>query len=280
MSWNPNDQSYLLVTAQLLSEINFSRPVRGKVQRKRKALIEPPSVLTEFEEAEALRSLKRVCPDACILTKDDSDTDTASDDEEIPPASNLKKMTRAQAESVLWKRQRVGRITASLVHDIKTLKDSTDSSRCVASVMRYCERDLGNIEHVSYCLRKERKAKKLNVASKEHDQFVLRDSGLVVDTTFPVFAASPDGVRTCACHGESLIEVKCCSAHRNIFVSDIPEIDKDFFLEPQTLKIKENHRYFTQVQFQMYLCQKQFCDFIVFTDKGIFSKQFTINQVL
>lgn len=135
-----------------------------------------------------------------------------------------------------------------------------------------CERDLGNIEHVSYGLRNERKAQELyfDVASKKHDQFGLRDCGLDIDTTFPVFAASPDGVRTCACHGEGLIKVKCCSAHRNIFVADIPEIDKDFLLEPQTLKLKENHRYFTQVQFQMYVCQKQFCDFIVFTDKGIF----------
>lgn len=86
-----------------------------------------------------MRRLKRVCPDACILTKDDSDIDTASDDEEMPPvlvkehticcesltpdelmkecenlledykvtpiqASNLEKMTRAQAESVFWTR--------------------------------------------------------------------------------------------------------------------------------------------------------------------------------
>ena len=42
------------------------------------------------EEADALRALKRICPDACILTKDDSDTDTASDDDEMPPVSTYR----------------------------------------------------------------------------------------------------------------------------------------------------------------------------------------------
>lgn len=187
-------------------------------------------------------------------------------------ASNLEKMTRGQAQSILWKRQRVGRITASFVHDIKTLKDDTNPARCIKKVMKTDERDLSNLEHVSYGLKNEKKARNLyaSIVCKEHQNFVLEDCGLVIDTTFPVFAASPDGVRSCLCHGDGLIEVKCCSVHRNLFVHEIPDIDKDFCLAPKTLKLKQSHRYFSQIQFQMYVCQKEFCDFVMFTDKGIF----------
>ena len=107
---------------------------------------------------------------------------------------------------------------------------------------------------------------------KEHGNFLMRDSGLMIDTTFPMFAASPDGVGTCDCHGEGLLEVKCTYKHRDLFVSDIPDCDSQFCLAKNTLTLKENHKYYSQVQFQMSMCQKQFCDFVVFTEKGIFNK--------
>ena len=128
------------------------------------------------------------------------------------------------------------------------------------------------MDNIQYGVHNEKKARDMyeKLASREHDNLVVKDSGLVIDVTFPLFSASPDGVRTCSCHGDGLIEIKCCASHRDMEVSEIPNVDKNFYLEPVTLKLRESHRYYTQIQFQMFVCNKEFCDFVVYTDKGIF----------
>ncbi|KAH3878976.1 hypothetical protein DPMN_002877 [Dreissena polymorpha] len=68
--------------------MNFSQPKHGKVP-KRKARTAPDTDSDDdFDDEAALRALKRLCPNACVLTKDDSDTDTASDDEDMPPVGS------------------------------------------------------------------------------------------------------------------------------------------------------------------------------------------------
>ena len=198
------------------------------------------------------------------LLKDFQVTDTQ--------AINLEKMTRNQAGSSLWKRQRVGRITASIAHDVKTLKETTDPKLCLNKILKESQMDLSSIPSIRFGVVNEEKAKVQysDAMKSEHGGFNIRDSGLVVDTTFPLFAASPDGVRTCECHGEGLVEVKCSYKHKDMHPADIPEIDAHFYLDADTLALRKSHRYFTQVQFQMYICEKQFCDFVVFTNKGIF----------
>ena len=112
-------------------------------------------------------------------------------------------MTRPQSESCLWKRHREGRITAPIVHDIKTMKTESRDS-IFKRVMKYNERDLSKVEAISFGIYNERNAKALYLSAMktEHVDFNLRDSGLVVDAACPVFAASPDGVRNCSCHGK------------------------------------------------------------------------------
>lgn len=48
-------------------------------------------------------------------------------------ASNLEKMTRSQRQSNLWQRYRVGHVTATLAHDILTLRESTDIKKLVSN---------------------------------------------------------------------------------------------------------------------------------------------------
>lgn len=65
-----------------MKDITFSRPRPNKApKRKRKPV---PTVEDDIDEEEMFRQLKQICPNACVLTKNDSDTDTASDDEDLP----------------------------------------------------------------------------------------------------------------------------------------------------------------------------------------------------
>ncbi|WAR15484.1 hypothetical protein MAR_005589 [Mya arenaria] len=87
-----------------------------------------------------------------------------------------------------------------------------------------------------------------------------------VDSTFPLFAATPDGLRSCLCLGQGLVEIKCCFKNRN---ADIADISVSSFYLDENKHLKRTLRYNTQVQFQMYVCGKSFCDFVVYTHKGI-----------
>ena len=184
---------------------------------------------------------------------------------------SLEKMTRSQSRSVLWHRHREGHITASVAHDILTMKDQTSPDRMLKKIMNYTHSDISSIEAVGFGIQHEEKAKAMyrDYMKTTHECFDVQDSGLVIDPAFSLFGASPDGVRTCHCHGQGLLEIKCSFKHKDRLVSEVPLLDKDFCLEKDTFLLKHNHRYYTQVQFQMYVCHKMFCDFVVYTLKGI-----------
>ncbi|WAR00132.1 hypothetical protein MAR_024504 [Mya arenaria] len=158
--------------------INFDNPKPLRKKRRRRVLSTSVENDDGFDAAEALRSLKRICPSACILTKGDSDTDTASEDEDLPPVEheslsptdledkcqrfvrdfqelpqqvmNLEAMTKGQQDSVLWQRQRRGRITATTAHDVLTLKQATTKSNVLKKIMKYHECDLLRIDALKF----------------------------------------------------------------------------------------------------------------------------------
>ena len=74
--------------------------------------------------------------------------------------TNLEKITRSQSQSVLWQRHREGRITATIAHDIKTLKTASVDN-ILKRVMKYDDGDLSKVEAVSFGIYNERKAKEL-----------------------------------------------------------------------------------------------------------------------
>ncbi len=60
--------------------------------------------------------------------------------------------------------------------------------------------------------------------------------------------------------------------------------DRNFCLD-ESLHLKLNHRYYSQVQFQMFVLNVQYCDFVICTDinkhrqRIFFDKSFSQNQV-
>ncbi|WAR10623.1 hypothetical protein MAR_035699 [Mya arenaria] len=84
--------------------------------------------------------------------------------------------------------------------------------------------------------------------------------------TYPLFAATPDELRECLCHDMGLVEIKCSYKHIDSKIEDIKDLC--FYLNSDN-ELKTNHRFYSQIQFQMYVCGKIFCDFVVFTYKGI-----------
>ena len=62
-----------------------------------------------------------------------------------------------------------------------------------------------------------------------HENFTVEITGLHVDVEKPFLGASPDGLTTCSCHGQGLVEIKCPYKNRNR-LQNFGE-DKDFPVE-------------------------------------------------
>lgn len=90
--------------------------------------------------------------------------------------------------------------------------------------------------------------------------------GLFIDPSMPFLGATPDRLVE---GEEAIVEVKC------------PYVGKDSkimagkffpFFEisgGETLKLKENHSYFYQIQGQLRIARKEFCYFVVFTHSDL-----------
>ena len=89
-------------------------------------------------------------------------------------------------------------------------------------------------------------------------------AGFVINQHYPHLGASPDAFVKCICCGERIVEIKCPFSDRN----SNPNMLKNSFLNESGLV--RSHRYFTQVQEQLRIIRKDFCDFIVWTPVGLF----------
>ncbi|KAH3888082.1 hypothetical protein DPMN_012106 [Dreissena polymorpha] len=71
--------------------MDFTKPKHGKSARLKVNKPRPHQEceLDEEEKQRFLQELRRICPSAGCLTKGDSDTDSASEDENLPPVSTM-----------------------------------------------------------------------------------------------------------------------------------------------------------------------------------------------
>ena len=84
----------------------------------------------------------------------------------------------------------------------------------------------------------------------------------------PYLGASADGIGSCDCHENSVIEIKCTYKHCDKTVFQVAQDANGFFITTDD-KLKRSHRYFSQVQLEMLANGKRFCDFVVFINAGL-----------
>ena len=109
----------------------------------------------------------------------------------------------------------------------------------------------------------------IKLLQQQHQSFECHPVGLTVNPAYPHLGASPDGAVSCSCCGPGLLEIKCpykhCDQHPH-FISDA-----NFFLHrvAEAMQLKSTHNYFIQIQGQMAICKKDYCDFVCWTSKGM-----------
>lgn len=115
----------------------------------------------------------------------------------------------------------------------------------------------------------------MELQSKRHTNFKLEQSGLQINPAYPFLGASPDGLVSCTSCGNGLLEVKCPFSGKDVGLQAAAE-NRDFCLVLG--KLRREHRYYYQVQAQLFITGKAHCDFVVWCTKGR-NQEFFIERI-
>ena len=197
---------------------------------------------------------------------------------DVPEANKLEEKTREQAGCVEWMQERKYRFTASNFGKIS--RRQRNHKKFVADLLAQKPISAAPLEH----------GKKYEpVALKEYEKYLRKmgkpikvlKSGLFVSPKIPILGCSPDAkVIDLSCKDTFGIgEVKCPSSKFNVTPFEACD-DPGFFMENKDGKpsLKQGHFYYDQVQGLMGLTGGQWCDFIIYTGKGLSVERIRFDQ--
>ena len=160
---------------------------------------------------------------------------------------------------------------------------------CVFFFLLFCFFNLICIFSCRYGCEHEEEARQAFIQKRinnRHINFSCVNAGLHISAEYPFIAATPDGLLDCECCGEGLLEVKCPFRYCN---SDLPDAETGdsedlakFYMEVDFaggLSLKRNHQYYYQVQAQMNICDRPYCDFVVWSSKGMIVQRIYRDKV-
>ena len=196
----------------------------------------------------------------------------------------LEKQTRDQAKSKLWFAHRAARITSSKFKDAVRTRLSHPSQSLIKSICypestRFTSKatEWGS-SHEAHAL----EIYKLNERDR-HDCFSISSSGLVVNSNWPHFGASPDAIVTCTCCGKGVVEIKCpYTCVDKALIEAASSNSNSFCLEvvDGQLQLKRDHTYYYQVQLQIKLCDVKYAEFVVWRPGETHIERVTIDDEL
>lgn len=174
--------------------------------------------------------------------------------------------TRNQSTNKTWHYLRTGRITASRMKSVRVTSLENPSKSLVNSICYPTTTKFSTnatrwgCEHEETARDRYRKEQE-----SSHHNFKCAKSGLVLNPKYPHLGASPDAVVSCDCCGEGCVEIKCPFCIRDKQITDA--VDSVAFLEMENGQptLKKTHGYYYQVQTQLFLCEREFCDFVTWT---------------
>ena len=134
----------------------------------------------------------------------------------------------------------------------------------------------------------ERGKKFESVALREYEKYMFNKStpvkvlpcGLVVSKGCPILGATPDA-RVVDFDYFGIAELKCPYTKHHVTPLDACTDEKFFTKQTgdRECKLKEDHPYYAQVQGQMAVTGAKWCDFIVYTSKGIYVQHIPFDPV-
>lgn len=182
----------------------------------------------------------------------------ALDQISIERCIEIEQNTRGQNENPQWQKERQGRITASLFHQLIKRKQFT--TKFISSIIN---KKPFTSQATSYGIANEKTAIQRYIEKSGHH---VHECGLIINPSFPFLGASPDS-KLCI-DGETVImEVKCPFSARHMGILEACSSLAGFCLGVVDDKptLKHSHAYYTQVQGQLLVSGAAYCVFVVYT---------------
>jgi hypothetical protein len=197
----------------------------------------------------------------------------------------IEQNTRDQSQSALWFSVRRYRITASYFGAVRRRLPTTPPQSLVLQILE-------GKQFLTPATEWGKKHEQL--ALKQYEEYQHRSgheglytcrSGFVISEDYPYLGVSPDAVVYDPTSTEQfgLAEVKCPYSYRLDTLSQACT-NKDFCSTLVTddgkehLKLQRNHPYFSQVQGQMAITGRSWCDFVILTKKDLSVERITFDQ--
>ena len=182
----------------------------------------------------------------------------------------VERQTRKQASSRVWFEQRRGRITASKLKAACHTNIEKPSKSLIQGIC-YPESHRFSTAATRWGCKHESTAREQyeQTMNASHDRFTVSDSGLNINPKYPHLGATPDGFVNCDCCGKGTCEVKCPHCAKDKKLDKAAEEKFCLINDGTSLRLNKKHPYYYQVQAQIFICDVEYCDFIVWTERDI-----------
>lgn len=199
---------------------------------------------------------------------------------------SIAKETIGQRDSPLWFAVRRYRVTASRFGEIMRRKASTAPDSLVLQILQ--PKQFSTVA-TKWGIQNEAAAIKQYQSHQQshgHTGLTVCPVGFLISTSHSFLGATPDGAVYDPSSPEEpygFLEVKCPYSQRNktpMEACDSPGFccTCDFAVDESQVSLRENHPYYCQVQGQMGIGKRAWCDFVIFTTKGISVERIKFNE--
>ena len=195
----------------------------------------------------------------------------------------IERNTQLQSQSKLWFSVRQYRITASLFGEIFHRRSDTPPDNLVLKILQQKQFSSPAVqwgkENESAACREYVTFQHMN----GHPDLVFTQSGFFISEEYPFLGATPDGLIYDPSSSQpfGFLEIKCPFSHRNVTPTAACDTSKFYCTlsgDGQQISLKRNHRYYAQVQGQMAIGGRPWCDFVVYTTMGIGVERIPFDQ--
>ena len=191
-------------------------------------------------------------------------------------ANSLESETQSQRNNSRWWSERRPRLTASTFGDILSRKSVSNAFlKGLVGDGNTSSNSRNLPEPLKHGIEYESKALEQYENYLKHSGHPVKTfpSGFVVNPAFPFLGCSPDAkvIDVTEDNPYGILEIKCPYKHRNVTPETACAGDGQFHLEMKDdfPVLKENHKYYCQVQGQMGITGAKWCDFVTYTFQGM-----------
>ena len=183
--------------------------------------------------------------------------------------------TREQRESALWFQARRYRITSSLFGQVLRRKEQTPPGSLVLQILQPKQ---FSTPATQWGVSSESHAREQYIQHQltcGRDGLIVAPAGFFISKSQPFLGASPDGAvydPSSANEPFGFLEIKCPFKHKNSTPQEAcrdPTFCCTYDSTAQQVVLKRTHVYFAQVQGQMAIGNRPWCDFVIYTTKGV-----------